>query len=71
MTSIDDGIVATILETGNQALCARMLAEDFPDVPRQRTETLISQYEPELIEMGFENLNKLRKELALVHPQWE
>ena len=58
-------------ETGDQAECARILAEEFPDADRADMEAVINQCERELMRQGFSSLNQLRRELVRVHPSWK
>ena len=60
-----------ILETPDQAECARLLATHFPGSSKQEMVPVINQCERDLPQMGFhENLSRLREELAEVHPAW-
>ena len=59
-----------INETADQAMCAQMLARDFPNASKQEMVDLIDYCEGELLEAGFDTLNVLRSELAAKHPAW-
>jgi len=60
-----------ILDTADQVECARLLTEYYPHASKRQMAAMIDQCERDLPQMGFnENLGRLRKELAIVHPSW-
>jgi hypothetical protein len=65
-------MTVTVLETADQELCARLLAQEFPRTPKHEMEDVIRDCERDLPQMGFnENLALLRRELAVIHPMWK
>ena len=64
-------LAVLVNETGDQAKCAMILAEEFPDADRDDMEAVINQCDRELMRQGFSSLNRLRQELVKVHPSWK
>jgi hypothetical protein len=59
-----------INEDPDQARCARYLARAFPHASKQEMIDVIDGCQKGLLQMGFGDLQLLRKELVDVHPAW-